>query len=307
MQQELESLRKAIRKKFWITFAVCLVAAIVILFAGMAIGILRNGTNAAIYLVLALIAVYVIPTMAVGGQKTQFKNMFKNSVVKSVLEDIFTDLVYDPNVGLKRADVSEVDFLYTGDRFSSDDYIEGTYKGVRVIQSDLHIERQDEHVDSKGHTRTKYVTLFKGKWMIFEFNKSISSKIQIIQKGFKAQRGAVSRLLNSQSKVEMEDTDFNKRFAVYCPNAHDAFYVLTPALMEKIKEYETSQDGKMIFAIVGNRLHVGVDNGRNDLEVSTSSKVDVEGMKNSIREQLELVLEVVNVLNLDNDLYKKGV
>ena len=40
----------------------------------------------------------------------------------------------------------------------------------------------------------------------------------------------------SREKVKMEDVDFNRMFKIYAENELDAFYILTPNMMEKIKK-----------------------------------------------------------------------
>ena len=68
----------------------------------------------------------------------------------------------------------------TGDIYSSNDYVEGKYKGILFRQSDVHI--QNESTDSDGNTT--YTTVFRGRWMIFDFNKPFKANVEVAQKNF---------------------------------------------------------------------------------------------------------------------------
>ena len=70
--------------------------------------------------------------------------------------------------------------------------------------------------------------------MVFDFNKKFVANMYVVSKNFLSSSITKSTL----SKVKLEDTEFNKLFNVYSGLEHDAFYILTPSLMEKIKKLE---------------------------------------------------------------------
>lgn len=50
-------------------------------------------------------------------------------------------------------------------------------QNISVEQADVHIEEEYEPTDNNGNTTTTWVTIFRGKWMIFDFNKNFKSNI----------------------------------------------------------------------------------------------------------------------------------
>ncbi len=71
-----------------------------------------------------------------------------------------------------------------GDSFTPNDYISCKYKNINVVASDIHIEEERQSTDSEGNTETYWVTIFLGKWMIFDFDKNFKANIKICEKGF---------------------------------------------------------------------------------------------------------------------------
>ena len=175
------------------------------------------------------------------------------------------------------------------------------------VQADVHIEEKHESRDSDGHTSTTWVTIFRGRWMIFDFNKNFKANIQVSQKWFGNSK--VSNWGNKlkYKKVMMEDEAFNKMFRTYAQNEHDAFYVLTPSLMEKIKQLTNSISGRILLCFIDNKLHVGVQTGEDSFEHGIFSKIDENQITEEISKDIKLITQFIDDLDLDNDLFRRGV
>lgn len=70
--------------------------------------------------------------------------------------------------------------------------------------------------------------------MIFDFNKNFKSNVQVISNDFI--KRSLPHIKNNK-KVKLEDIEFYKMFKIYSEIEHDAFYILTPHFMEKIKNF----------------------------------------------------------------------
>ena len=81
--------------------------------------------------------------------------------------------------------------------------------------------------------------------MIFDFNKNFKSNFQVISNDFI--KRSLPRIKNNK-KVKLEDIEFNKMFKIYSEIEHDAFYILTPHFMEKIKNIVKKGDAILIKA-----------------------------------------------------------
>ena len=271
---------------------------------GLALSILGKAPGAVFY---ALVIGAIISAVKVQKPKQEFIKAFKDTFVLKALQSVFTDLVYEPEKGLDESVISSTQMMNMGDRYSSNDFISAKYKNINVVQADVHIEEEHESTDSDGHTTRTRVTIFRGKWMIFDFNKTFKANIQVSQKNF-----GNSRIKNwgqkvKYKKVMMEDQAFNNQFKTFAQDEHDAFYVLTPSLMEKIKKLAGSVQGKLLFCFIDNKLHIGLQNGKDSFEHSIFSEINEEKVTNEIAQDIKIITNFVDELSLDNDLFRREV
>lgn len=248
----------------------------------------------------------VIVTFTNNKPKREFTLAFKKTFVEKSLDSVFTDLKYEPEKGLDYSVIRNTGMMNMGDRYSSNDFISGRYKNVGVVQADVHIEEEHQSTDSDGHTTTTWVTIFKGRWMIFDFNKQFKANIQVAQKGFGNAR-LYSMGTGKYQKVMMEDQMFNNNFRTYAQDDHTAFYILTPSLMERIKKLTNSVSGRLLFCFIDSKLHIGLQNGKDSFEHSIFKKIDEEKITNEISQDIKLITNFVDELSLDNNLFRREV
>ena len=194
-----------------------------------------------------------------------------------------------------------------GDRYSANDYVAGKYKNINIVQSDIHIEEKVVVTDSRGNKEEHWVTIFMGRWMVFDFNKPFKSNIRVNRRGFWNSNLDNFDAKDTYKKVMFEDQEFNNNFRVYAQDEHEAFYVLTPTIISKIKDLSNNISGKLLFCFVDNKLHVGIANNSDSFEHSVFVKINEEAIMNSISKDIKLITNFVDELNLDNDLFKKEV
>lgn len=258
--------------------------------------------------IIDLVIIAIVSTIIISGPKKSYVDNFKNYFVKRTLEKIFTDLQYNPDRGIPEAVISGTGMMYTGDRYTTNDLILGKYKNINFMQSDVHIEEEHESTDSDGHTTTYYVTIFQGRWMIFDFNKTFKANVEICEKGFSGNQANTLFGKSKYQKVKMESEEFNKKFRVYAQDPHDAFYIITPSLMEKIKRLEAANKGKLFLGFCDNQLHVGIHDGSDSFEPgSCFSKINEEEVMNRMSTDVSKITMFVDELELDNDLFRKEV
>ena len=222
------------------------------------------------------------------------------SLLPIAVKNILTDVQVDVNNGIPSYVIQETHSMSTGDRYHSSNFVSGKYKDIKVMMSDVHI--QDEHEDSEGHT--SYVTIFLGQWMIFDFNKNFKSNVQIWEKKV---FGGISRSWKSSlKKVELEDIEFNKKFKVLSENELDAFYIITPKLMERVKAVEAAINGTIMLVFYNNQLHVAVYNNKTTFNVNIHKTINFEEFARESLKDLDAIIKFVDILELDNDLFKVG-
>lgn len=255
-------------------------------------------------LIFGLVISVIIKAIVNGRDISRFNKEYKSVFVLSALKNNFENLTYDFEDGFSEEQIRKTRMFDTGDRFTSNDYISGSYKNIKFEQADVHIEERYEDTDKDGNKKVRWETVFEGRIMIFDFNKNFMANMLTISSRF-----PMNALLRNGklSRVKMEDTEFNKQFSVYSDLEHDAFYILTPHFMERMKKIYSELKCGIMFGFLDNKLYVAVDNREDSFEYDVLKPIDEKQINNNIVRDIKLITDFVNELNLDNDLFKKEV
>lgn len=237
-------------------------------------------------------AVIVLVVSVTAGKN--FTKAYKETICREVLERLFEVKEYCPEKGFSEEFVRDTYLTPMGNRFSSDDFISGSYQGNDFIHSDVHIE--EHHSDGKNSTT---ITLFKGSWTVFTFPKKISSYLMIREREFlsNGKPGGLFSKAPKTQKVSFEDIEFNERFDVYAQDEHDAFYVCTPHFIERIKQLEATFEGRMTIGIIDSKLHVLFNNQKNAMEPSVLRKITEDDFV-LIENEMQCIIDIMELLNL---------
>lgn len=307
-REELNKMQTKILKKNKICNYTLGILLLLILFITLIIVINKRITFVFIIFIIFIEIIFGIAMMIIikniinGKDIKKFNKEYKNIYVLNFLKQNFENIIYKPEEGISKKDIKKYNTLNLGDKFTSNDYICGTYKNVKFEQSDIHIQEKYEEEDKDGNKIITWETIFEGRYMIFDFNKNFKSNVQVISKDFI--KRSLPRIKNNK-KVKLEDIEFNKMFKIYSEIEHDAFYILTPHFMEKIKKLYKELDAPIKLTFMENKLHVAVNNGEDSFEYNVLNPINEEEIEQDIIKDIKLITGFVNELNLDNDLFKK--
>ena len=233
----------------------------------------------------------------------QYKKLYKSYFVEQNMKKIFTDLHYDHTSGMPKSVLESTHVINTGDAYSSNDYTTAKYKDVAFSQADVTI--QEESTDSDGNTH--YTTIFKGRWMIFEFPKPFTFRLQVVEKWFSASR-KLRKDKETRRKIERirtESIEFDKRYKVYAEDGFEAYYILDPAFLSHIEDLGNSHKGKLMLAFIDNKLHVALNDGNDAFEPpSPFKKLDEKTESAKIHHDIKTITDFVDFLKLDRKLFK---
>lgn len=272
----------------------------------LAVGFVSFIIAAPVGFLLFAVGIILMATWARKAQKA-FADLYKQNIVRAALCEVFEDVSFFPSQGISEETVESTGMMYTADRFTSNDLVTARYKDVPFTQSDVHIE--ERHRDSDGDTH--YTTVFRGRWMIFRFNKEFSCDLQVVSSGFSGSRrkgGLFSFFTPKEEKmhkVELENQVFNKAFKVYAQNQHEAFYILTPHIMDALLQLRASSDSPLMLMFVNGELHVAAETNRDAFEPSLWKKPDIDRDRENILRDINVITAFADALRLENDIYKK--
>jgi hypothetical protein len=287
-----------------ITMSILFVLALIMFFA-------ITGANFSIVTILPALfmsAIFVfaitaiIVAIATRKEAAEYKKTYKAYFVEQNLAKTFTNLQYQHEAGLNKQVLAATQMINTGDRYSSNDLTMGKYKNVNFTQADVHIE--EEYTDSDGDTH--YTTIFRGRFMIFEFPKKFNFKLEVVSKFFGAGRIPGKNLQTGRKfeKFEVESIDFNKKFKIYAEDGFEAFYLLDPSFILKIEKVSAEYDKKMIFCFVDNKLYIGLNEGKDSFEPPRPSKPINEQLEiEKVSHDIKIITDFVDELSLDRKIF----
>lgn len=187
---------------------------------------------------------------------------FKTQIITPLIKAIDSNLLYNPDFMISRHLFERSNlFQHSIDRYSGNDYVKGSIDGVPLEFSDIHAEYQTK--DSKG--RTQWHTLFRGLFLVAEFNKHFKSKTVILpdlaEKTFGNLIGGWLQPKNRsrESVIQLDDPEFEKEFVVYGNDPIEARYILTHSMMKRIVELQRKLDHPLFISFVHNHIHIAVE------------------------------------------------
>ena len=297
--EELEQARAdyaaAVRKKTKIAF---IIAAI--LFSPVVIAIIMTQVSIfdliplVIFPFFFLVFATIFINLTTTKQQQAYRRLYKAYFVTESLNKFFTQVQHFSDTGILKSEVRKA--MTTGDRFRSNDLVIAKYKNINFTQADVHIE--EEETDSDGNT--SYSTIFRGRFLEFDFNRNFSFGLQVVQKGF---AGAIRPTTGNNrkfSKIETESTVFNKQFKVYAEDGFEAFYILDPAFIEKIQNLELECKGKLLLTFLDSKLYIAINDHKDAFEAPSPMKpLDEKAELDKVGNDIKVITNFVDTLDLD--------
>jgi hypothetical protein len=233
---------------------------------------------------------------------------FKEHIITPLIHAIDPHLLYNPHFMISQHLFERSDlFRHSIDRYSGNDYVKGSIEGVPLEFSDIHAEYRTR--DSKG--RTQWHTLFRGLFLVAEFNKHFKAKTVVLpdqaQKTFGTLIGGWLQSINlsRDDLIRLDDPEFEKHFVVYGSDPIEARYILTHSMMKRILDFQKKLPHPLFVSFVNNHIHVAIGTGKDLFEpaVFTSLLDYAQAMEyvNALRNTIGLVEE----LKLNEKLWSK--
>lgn len=228
------------------------------------------------------------------------KKTLGSNVINEVLEEVFETVEYNPFGKISSISSAGMVFPFRYDKLQGSDYIKATYRGLNVELSDVELINAEELIDADGNVDRSENTVFRGQWLICDFGKELSGEVHISGKSKKSYGVSIS------GNVKMENERFNRQFFVNAQNPQEAYYILTPHMMDYILTMSEKSGGTVYMSFLRDgKLHIAVQTGRDFFELG-GSKVNIESLRNKFLGELHWFTDIIDELRLADTLYKKG-
>ena len=219
----------------------------------------------------------------------EYKKLYKESFVVSVLNEVFENVIYDYERGFESSYVNHFALTRLGNRFSSEDYLRASYKGINFEQADVMIQY---HTSGKNSHTTTY---FKGRMFAFHFPYKSVTSVQVFSEHY-PYRGTPNEGFK-MNKIQMESQRFNKMFDVRAYDEMDAFYVLTPHMMERL-EYISQHFNHIAMHFHGNKLYVGIHTSGDAFDGNPNRKVSYVEEREAALRDARVITEIIDALGM---------
>jgi predicted membrane channel-forming protein YqfA (hemolysin III family) len=307
----LEGDRRHCRKLSTIYLAVLLVPLVIGVLGAIAV---REDTKiffiigSAVWFVIGLI-LYAVKA---GEAKRRYLVAYKETVVPRLLALIDPGLRHESVAGLSEAVFVGTELFTTDpDRYSSEDLIEGTVGKTFLQLSEVDAEERRTSTDSKGNTRTTYVTIFKGLLVIADFHKHFQGRTFVFPDTAENLFGNFGRFFQKlggrreTGLIRLEDPEFEDAFAVYSTDEMEARYILSTSMMQRLLRLRERFGDGLRVAFKESCVALAIPNRGAFLEPSLGvPAADPEQIRGLLVE-LDHVLRLVEELDLNTRIWTK--
>lgn len=247
---------------------------------------------AIVFIVLALVGGYQLEK-----NSSRLKKILSDNVISSVLKEALGDAVeYNPWGTIRPGPMV---FPFSYNRVEGSDHIKAVYHGLNIELGDISLIDESEFTDNEtGQTEKQSLLYFRGQWLTCDFGKELAGEVYISERAKKKRRGM-------KSDVSMDNEQFDTRFCVRANNPQEAFYILTPHMMEYITAMADKSGGLVYMSFLRNgKMHVAVQTGRDFFELGKTN-TDAETLHQKFLGELRWFTDIVDTLRVEDTIYKK--
>lgn len=300
--QELEKERKQLRHRI---IVVGVIYSLVVLLLAVTISPLVNETSDIVY--FTGFAYFALGAIIYKFLIKDYTSQFKQSIIKPLIHAIDEKLAYNAEHHLSEHLFERSDLFGAPDRMNGNDYVRGNIDGTNIEFSDLHAEKR--HRNSKG--KDNWSTIFRGLFIVAEFNKNFHGKTVILPDTAQSTFGNLignwlqSKNFTRDELVKMDDNNFEKEFVVYSSDQIEARYILSHALMKKLLLFKEKSKRPVYISFIGNHIHMAIYYDKDLFEPSVFRSLLEYKIAMEYVNTLHLAISIVDELKLNQKLWSK--
>ena len=183
----------------------------------------------------------------------------KSMIVEPIARQLALDFLPAPGYVDSILDHKRVGLVPGWDRSAYEDLVVGNRNGIDFEFFEAHLEDKRTTTDSNGRTQTRWVTVFRGQCIRFDFHKRFFGHTLVTRDaGFFNFMGNMT--MGDLERARLESPKFEKAFEVYTSDQVEARFLLTPDLMQRLVELEEAFHGKKLrCAFEGGEMFIAVE------------------------------------------------
>lgn len=252
------------------------------------------------YFILFMAIAMIAATVSTSAGK-KLKTLTSDNLIRGALETVFDNVVYEPFSKMPGPVIDEahMDFPFRYNKIDGNDHIKATYKGLNIEMADVTLIEETVTMDDDGNMSTTETNRFVGLWLVCDFGKELSADLRL------SERGKFGKIFGGRG-VKTENDAFNKRFCITTDVEVEAFYILTPHMMEYILSMDDRGDGDTYISFLrSGKVHIAINSGRDSFEIGKTKVSDPSALRQKFVDEIRYVTDLIDELQLVDTLYKK--
>jgi hypothetical protein len=236
---------------------------------------------------------------------------FKLRIIKRIIEFVDPGLVYSPKGYVSKVQFnSSRIFQRYPDRMKGDDLVEGKIGKTDITFSEVHAEYRTSSSYSRGGSKKRYHTIFKGLFFKADFNKNFYGKTVVLPDTAEKIFGSLGSFFQKLNWtrgdfIKLDDPEFERYFVVYADDQIESRYILSPSLMKRIVDFRKKTGKRIFLSFVGSEVFVAVPYKRGLFEPAVFTSITGFKSVKEYLEDLQLALGIVEDLDLNTRIWSK--
>lgn len=226
----------------------------------------------------------------------RYKNAFKEQVVAKGLQSVLDNVDFQPANKLDESIIRAAALFPQYDIYSGNDYLAADYHGHHFVQSDVHLQEEREETyrdsDDELQTRTVYVSVFRGRLMVFDYDAISNELVAVYDR-----RGGKPK---SSKAIQTELDAFNRKFSISAPSPTAALRILTPPVLEGIVLAAGKLGYPLDISFKDDKLYVALTCG--DAFEAAGGDITLSEQRRRVTGEIKTMLDFVDTLYLEKPL-----
>ncbi len=235
---------------------------------------------------------------------------FKQQVIPRIVQFADPNLTYTPDRYIPRSIFMQSGiFRKKPDEYAGDDLVSGKIGATRIRFSEIDAVRES-YLGSKDGTGKNETQIFKGLFIVADFNKKFTGKTVVltdILERFLGRFGKKGLGLDKRwgQQINLEDPEFEKLFEVYGDDQITSRYILSTSLMARLTRFRKEARKAIQLSFVDSQMYIAIPYNRNLFEPRLFRSILSFKPMAEYFKVLNLALGVIEDMNLNRRIWGK--
>lgn len=284
------------RKRTLISIPIIVVLIVAVLLYGY--GFLTGGDSRDFFAVLKLVLIpIVVLGIWIAAPAARYRQSSKEQILPAIVKFYgFLDYVFSDSAPVEHLVTSRLVPPGDPELSVSEDHIHGTFQNVVVESWQLTTARYV----GRGRRRRRQ-QLYMGMFIHFGLKKPLSGMTVVKFDHGLLDVAALDAAFSGLQHVSLEDPDFEKGFNVFSSDQVEARYMLTPDVMQHLKELQALFDAPIDCSFTGSDAFISIELNRKLFEPPPPNRSPISSREVHVfLNQMHHILSIIDLLNIDH-------